>query len=971
MSGDDRSDRWEKIERLLDELLDLDDDIRSRRLAELLAREPGLHREVSALLEADRRAGGVLDEPIPELVGDTDALDVGAVDAAARVGSRIDVYRLIELIGRGGMGEVYRAERTDGEFEHTVAVKMIRTGMGTEDNLRRFRQERQILARLTHPAITRLLDGGVTEEGRPYLVMELVTGSPLIAHADRHRLPVADRLRLFDEVCAAVGYAHRHLVVHRDLKPSNVLVTGDGKVKLLDFGIAKLVEDDADPGLTRVGTFVLTPDYAAPEQVRDEPITTATDVFALGVILYELLSGARPHRITSSSRRDLEIAIVETDPDPLPDAIDRDLALIVFRALAKSPEERYPTADALRDDLRRHRDGLPISARAPSVRYRLGKFVRRNRVSVIAAALVLLALVAGLAATAWQAQVARREAVRATLTRDLLLEIFGGADPDAAPGTLSATDVLRRGMEKVDARLEDDPGLHAEMLHTIGRLLNELGDPAAAEGLLARSVELRRAHGSAHELAESLDELGTAALYLDRHAEAESLYTLALATLPGGASDPHRPRSLNNLAVVLTRDGRYDEAIATHRESIHLDRARHGDEHEEVATDLSNLAVTYSAAGREAEADSLHRMVLAMRRRLHPGDHTEIAASLHNLADVQSNLSRPESCLVYIESAIAMKRRLLEPDHPSLLRSLRVRGRALSELRRLDEADAQLQEVLEATLRRDPDGSEAANTWNDLGILAFQRGDYPLARERIAAAVTIYERILGPDHATVATLLGNVATLDRLQGDLPAAEAGFRRVLEIHRAQLGHDNAQVVLDLNNLGSALRDQGDGPGAVSWHREALATAERIWPDGDHDLAALTWSNLAGSLRLTGGYEEADRLARRAIAYLEPRRAEEDPRLISARTILGRVTVARGSPREALPLLEKTLAHCTDANGPEHGRTGQVLVAVGECQAALGDRDTAIETLTAAHRILDDAGHPDAVEAGELLARVRAGK
>jgi serine/threonine protein kinase len=229
---------------------------------------------------------------------------------------------------------VYRAERDDGEFEHEVAIKTIRVGMGTEENVERFRQERQILARLTHPAITRLLDGGVTPEGQPYLVMELVDGSPLVAHARAHNLPQSERLRLFEDVCAAVGYAHRHLVVHRDLKPSNVLVTPAGAVKLLDFGIAKLISPDADPGMTRVGTFVLTPEYAAPEQLRDEPVTTATDVFALGVILYELLAGTRPHRAVSTSRRDLERAILEADADPLPASVDRDLALIVARALA-------------------------------------------------------------------------------------------------------------------------------------------------------------------------------------------------------------------------------------------------------------------------------------------------------------------------------------------------------------------------------------------------------------------------------------------------------------------------------------------------------------------------------------------------------------------------------------------------------------------------------------------------------------
>ncbi len=973
-------ERWAEIERHLDELIGSDPPARAAALARLEAEDPELCAAVSALLDADDRATGVLDEPVSALadVGGSD--DDEELAEPSRAGTVVDAYRIADQIGSGGMGEVYLAERADGQFEQTVALKMIRRGMGSRDNRRRFVQERQILARLVHPAITRLLDGGVTEHGQPYLVMELVEGRPLTLYAEEHGLDVPARLALFDKVTDAVGYAHRHLVVHRDLKPSNVMVTDSGDVKLLDFGIAKLVEEDDAEGLTRVGTFVLTPEYAAPEQVRDEPITTATDVYALGVLLYELLSGTRPHRLTGTSRAELESAIVQAEPEPLPPHVDRDLAMIVSHALAKEPERRYPTADALRDDLVRYRDGLPITARAPSFRYRAGKFVRRNRVAVGAAAIVFVAILAGMAGTIWQAQAARREAARATLVKDLLVDVFRGADPDVAAGeTMTATDVLQRGIERIDAQLEGDPVVRSEMLHTVGVLLTDLGDHRAAYDVLLRSLTLRQRHGfpDGHGEWESLDALATAALHLERYDEADSLFRTAIEALPDGDEDVRRPRALNNLAVLLARTGDYDAAESLHRESIALDQARYGPVNAEVATDYSNLATLLYETGREAESDSLHQVVLDMRRSIFAGDHTSLAASLHNLAELKRALGDMEAAESIIDETIAMKRRLYEGDHPSLASSLNVRGKILYAAGRRDDAEEQLREVIDMNERLGLGHSEqVANAYNDLGIIAYLRGDLALARDRFEPAMDLFEEILGPDHATVATIMGNVATLERLLGRLDSAERRYREVLDLHLARYGEDHPQIVIDLNNLGVTLRARGDPIAATELHRRALEVARRVRGGDAFSDVASSRASLASALMETGDLVEAEALFRGAIAFYEAELPEGDNRTVGAWTGLGRVLTLAGRATEAHDVLERALSVCREHEGERSTRTARVMVGLGRCLSALGrDRD-AIEMLTDARNILGaelgDA-HYDVREADVALsdARDRAGR
>lgn len=431
-------ERWQQVKALFEQALERPPDERAAFLDQACHGDEALRREVRSLLSSHDDAPGFLDQPL--------SLDApSGDDGAAHTGQRIGAYRLVREIGHGGMGAVYLAERADGQFHQQVAVKFVRHGVDSATLRRRFRAERQILARLDHPHIARLIDGGVSENGLPYLAMEYVEGTRIDHYCDAHHLSTNKRLRLFLAVCKAVHYAHQNLIVHRDLKPSNILVTEGGTVKLLDFGIAKLLDDNAAATpldeAPRTGMRVMTPEYASPEQIRGEPVTTAFDVYALGIILYELLAGQRPYRLSGLSPGEMERIVCEkaparpstavtreaqtdamraatpeeisrmrsTQPDKLRRRLAGDLDTLVMMALHKDPSRRYRSVGQLSEDLRRHLDGLPVTARPDSFAYRISKFIRRHWMGVAAAVFIFVSLLGGTATTAWQACVAEQQ----------------------------------------------------------------------------------------------------------------------------------------------------------------------------------------------------------------------------------------------------------------------------------------------------------------------------------------------------------------------------------------------------------------------------------------------------------------------------------------------------------------------------------------------------------------------------------
>src|SRR5437762_2150810 len=419
-------ERWKRVEAVFEQALELPQGQRAAFLQENCNSDAEVRREVESLLNSHERAGNFIDQPSLFFADDTLRDNGSTLQAAELIGS----YRIVRELGRGGMGTVYLAERADEKYKKRVAIKLIKRGMDTDAVLRHFRNERQILAGFDHPNIARLFDGGTTDDGLPYFVMEYVEGLPINEYCAAYKISLVDRLKLFREVCAAVSYAHRHTVIHRDIKMSNILVTSEGTPKLLDFGIAKILQPgiESEALMTMTGVRPMTPEYASPEQVRGEPVTTASDVYSLGVVLYELLTGRLPYHFTSRSPSDVAREITNTEP-PRPSTVVSnnnqqseitnqkflrgDLDNIVLMALRKEPERRYQSVEQFSEDIGRHLAARPVLARKDTVGSRAGKFVRRNKVATAAASSVSFSLLSGIVATTWEAQRAKAEKARA------------------------------------------------------------------------------------------------------------------------------------------------------------------------------------------------------------------------------------------------------------------------------------------------------------------------------------------------------------------------------------------------------------------------------------------------------------------------------------------------------------------------------------------------------------------------------
>jgi serine/threonine protein kinase/Tfp pilus assembly protein PilF len=685
-------------------------------------------------------------------------LDAGTTD---RTGDRVGAWTVVRQIGAGGMGTVYEAHRAEGEFDQRAAIKFLRRSVEGESAKRRFRTERQILANLHHPNIAALLDGGVTPDGQPYFVMEFVDGRPITTWCEERALDLRGRLVLFLQVCAAVQHAHQALVIHRDLKPGNILVTDQGTVKLLDFGIATLLRDDEDPGEfppTQGNARLFTPDYAAPEQVRGLGVATTTDVYALGVVLFELLTGQRPLQLRGKSMPELEEAICHQQP-PLPSAsilgtqwqrlgtgsarqaaqrLAGDLDAIVLTALRKEPERRYGSADQLARDLRAYLDGMPVTARPDGVSYRLGKFIRRRRIELAAGGVAVAALLGGIVVSRAKAQEAERERNRAQDITAFLTDMLIAPDPSALGRDVTMREVLDSAAVQADS-LHDRPALEREIRGVIGGTYIALGEYARAivefekalaaarreapESRVVASATARLA--GAHEQAGDypaadslldqalamLDRLGTRAdaetvdwldqrgrvlARLGQFRESEPLFRRAVQLL--AAAEPRNDSATgaawHNLAMVTSEIGQNDSSDAYFRRALDLERGVLGADHPLVLSTRVAHATVLQRLGRIEEAMRTFEEVIEARRRVLGADHPDYAWSLFNYADFLLLVGRNVEAAERARDVLALRGRSLPETHLAVSTSMQVLGRALSRLDSLDAAEHWLRESL-------------------------------------------------------------------------------------------------------------------------------------------------------------------------------------------------------------------------------------------------------------------------------------
>jgi serine/threonine-protein kinase len=727
-------ERLARAEAILDQVTALPERERTAAVARLCAGDRALVDEVMSLLEHAGRVGAFLETPA--LGGDFRLLPATPSVAANRdddiIGRRVGHYRLERRIASGGMGTVYLASRADEQFTQRVALKIVKRGMDTDEILARFRRERQTLAALEHPAIARLIDGGATEAGQPFLAMEFVEGEPIDAYCDRRRLDVVARLELFLVVCEAVSYAHQKLVVHRDLKPGNILVTSEGRPKLVDFGIATVL-DAADAGsVTAALDRRLTPEYASPEHIAGRAVATTSDVYSLGVILYELLTGRRPYYWTTRALDDIQRVIADTDP-PAPSASVRrttsqsegreaaalrrttperlarrlrgDLDTIVLAALRREPERRYPSVEQLALDLRRHLGQLPVSAHRDSFAYRARKFVRRHALATCAAALAFLFLAAGGSAFAWQAREARRERDRALTARaqseaitQFLQDMLASVDPSRSGRNVTVQEVLHAAARRLETELRGQPLVRASLHETVGSTYLALGLYEEAETQLRAAYDIRvEALGARHrEVAESAIDLATALHAQHEFDEAVQLLdgAVAVCRAAGETSGAALTTALSSLGAVRRAQGRLDDAESLQREALDVCRARGDAESLEVATCLNNLAGVLFARQRFDEAVPLLEDALRIRREQLGEEHPLVAQGTDNLAVLLANTGDLDAAEPLYAKALELEIRLLGPEHPDVAVTRRNLAFLLTARGRYAEAETELRTCL-------------------------------------------------------------------------------------------------------------------------------------------------------------------------------------------------------------------------------------------------------------------------------------
>jgi serine/threonine-protein kinase len=841
-------------------------------------------------------------------------------------GARVGPYRVVREVGRGGMAVVYLAERADGLFEQRVALKLMQSGSlpasAPAELLRRFEQERRILASLSHPAIARLLDAGVTAEGRPYFAMEYVEGLPIDRHCDERGLTVEQRLGLFTVVARAVEAAHRSLIVHRDLKPSNVLVSGEGEVKLLDFGIARPLDAEALPGAappTRGFLRALTPEYASPEQVRGEPVTTATDVYQLGLLLYELLTGRRALRLGGRSEAELARVICEVEPrapsDALrdgaapdaaaleevaaargmtPEALARrlagDLDAIALTALAKEPARRYASVGELLEDLRRHAEGRPVLARRPTLAYRAGRFLRRHRLGVAAGGLLAASVAAGVSATAWQAVRARRAAADAEAVAEYVTGLFDLASPSRPQGdAVTARELVDRGAERLDSELAAQPALQARLRAVLGRVYASLGlyEPAA-------------------------EQLGRAVSFLRR---------------PAGAEARDLSRALGDLAGVRISQGAYDEAAALARESLALDRRRLPADHEQVATNLQRLGLALKEQGRSEEAEQLFRQALAMRRRLFGERHPAVVESLNQVATARFGSGDYAAAEALYREALAVARTLPGDGYPSLPASMANLAAALSTRGDSTAAEPLLREALALwRARLGDDHPDLALYLRNLATTLAREGDRGEAAELYLEVLRIQRLAYGEEHHEVAKTTYDLATLLHGEGLLAESEPLYRGCVAMLERLVGGNHPHFARALAGLARLELDQGRGPEAERHFRQALEILEGKLPPG-HNFTAAARLGLARALVAQGrDLPTAEAILRRELELFGTAFGAEDPRTAEARLFLGECLLARGERSEGRALVEQSAAVLAKAYGESDflTRRGRRLLA-----------------------------------------------
>jgi len=901
-----QSDRWQIVENLCQSAMALDVNERAAFLDDSCHGDESLKQDVLSLLAH----------------ADSDSfLAAPAVEVAARtlVGERaIGRYRILRLLGEGGMGAVYEAEQDNPR--RTVALKIIRPGFATPETLRRFQDESQALGRLQHPGIAQIYEADIADTGsgpQPYFAMELVRGLPLDEYAEAHKLTSRDRLALIAKACDAVDHAHQRGVIHRDLKPSNILVDETGQPKILDFGVARVTESEAQHSRqTNLGQLVGTLAYMSPEQAAGDPtaLDFRSDVYALGVILYELLAGRLPYNI---GRKPLPeaVKIIRDEEPPALSSFNRhyrgDISTIVAKALEKDQARRYASVADLAGDIRRCLSNQPITARPASATYQLQKFARRHKALVAGTAAVFVVLAAGVVASTREAVRARRaeqvaEAVNNFLQSDLLAQASARtqAGPSVAPNPhLEVRTALDRAAARVGGKFKQQPEVEAAIRDTIGRTYMGLGLNAEARGQLERALELyRRTIGIENpQTLRTMTRLGHLATVQGRYSEAEALLrqTLEIQRRVLGTGHPDTLYSMNRLGTLRDVEGKYAEAEALHREALEIQRRVLGPDHPDTLIAMGSLATAYGDQGKYAQEEALLAQALKIARRVLGPEHPDTLTGMGNLAGNYAEEGKIAEADALYNQTLEIQRRVLGPEHPNTILTMS----NLTEVYDLEGEYAQAEALGVQTLKieRRVLGPEHPNTlWLMQGLaeISYHRGRYADAEALHAKILDIRRRVLGPEHPYTLRSMGYLAKVCAARHKSAQAASLFRQTLAVQRRVLGPGDLETQIALSAIASTYEQNGRYARAEGYAAQSLAVARQTLSPEDPDLTEAV-AALASAYLLQRKFAEAEPLAREAVEFNRKRRPDEWQRF-HTESLLGASLAGQEKYTEAEPLL-----------------------------------------------------------------------
>ena len=804
---------WQQVEEVFWSALEQTAENRAAYVQSACAGDENLRAEVEAMLRSHEQAGDFMGQPAYQMNAQLLDQETGAL----QIGETFGDYRILSLLGEGGMGEVYLAE--DTKLDRKVALKLVKSGLGRANLLRHFRREEKILAGLTHPNIARLYGGAVTPDGIPYFVMEYVEGERLDRYCDTRKLKISERLHLFRTICSAVSYAHQHLVIHRDIKPANIRVTAEGEPKLLDFGIAKLVDPQSDPIGEQTMTLqsVMTPEYASPEQVRGEGVTTASDIYSLGVVLYELLTGQRPYRTKSRRPDEVARAISEEEPTKPSTALARaidpkskiqnpkwlrgDLDNIVLMAMRKEPSRRYASVAQFSEDVRRHLEGLPVVARKDTVGYRSAKFIRRHRVGVAAAALVTLAIIAGLIAALWEARQARAQRDVAQRINTFLQDMLGAAAPEVKGIDVKVTDLLSDASSRAKTESTNQPQVMADVLMTLGRTYISLGQ--------------------------------------------------------------------------------YSPAEANLRAALEASSKANGEFHPTTATTMGWLGLALAYRDKTTEGQQISRKAVEVQRKLHPQGHEDLGVALYALGLNLIYRNEPKAAQPFLKEASALIKKHLGETHGYYMSTLVMLAMAHERAGEVDVAEPIYRQAIVVGGRVESRYRiYLAQAQLYLGVLLINKTAYPEAESLLQQSETTYRDVLGGDtNSSVGSVKANLGWLYFLKGDYARAEDEDTKAIGILRKYLAPEHPVTASAMATLGLALTRDGKAVEGEPYLRKALTIRKKVLPPGDF-MIPYAASALGECLTVQKRYAEAEPLLTESYNELKSKLGDQNKRTVEAR-------------------------------------------------------------------------------------------